>query len=661
MRKRIIFRLLELTLLALIIGAPHPSLEVVGQPTQSGTFFDSGQSLGNATSLALALADLDGDSDLDAWVANSSSASSSEIWLNNGAGQFTTSGQAFAAADSQEVILADVDGMSGVDAILANLDGMNRVWMNDGTGQFTAGQAFDSSLSQGAAAGDLDGDSIADVFFANQGGNTVWLNASGVFSNTGQSLGAANSFAVALADLDGDLDLDAFVANGGGSGQPDKVWINQGGMQGGTPGIFMDGGQDLGSAWTYDVALGDLDGDGDPDAFTAQWYPHGNKVWINQGGSQGGTAGVFLDSGQMLGSVASLGVVLADVDGDADLDAFVASNYPAGCQVWLNNGSGGFTDSGQVLGADTTHNDAALTDLDGDGDPDAFTASFGPNRVFRNDPAGLPTATFSVARQINPHGEEVYYQALSGDAILPVMLSHTVTETVEVHARIASTSTIVTSTLSFAPGAQLKYLNLVDPDPNPNETYTLTLSLTPQDIPPTPADQTDRLLFVFIDGDQGMQNCILCYIEWLGQFVGIDPIFDQLHHMTLEDQRASPLWPYYTALFDFHSPEMTRIVAANPPLLWNGLNTIDAWTPAVQALSDGNGASFMITQPMVAGVETLLDGIQAKASPALQAAIQLEQDALDLPSFAGMNVNIAWDEIQQRRQASLLYLVVVIK
>ena len=50
------------------------------------------------------------------------------------------------------------------------------------------------------------------------------------------------------------------------------------------------------------MSLGDLDGDGDLDAFVANARCEGNRVWLNQGGLQSGTAGMFSDSGQSLGN-----------------------------------------------------------------------------------------------------------------------------------------------------------------------------------------------------------------------------------------------------------------------------------------------------------------------------------------------------------------------
>jgi len=62
-------------------------------------------------------------------------------------------------------------------------------------------------------------------------------------------------------------------------------------------------------------------------------YPNApNKIWINDG------RGIFVDSGLALGNYSSHGVNLQDLDGDGDLDAFVANYNGQGNRVWLNNG-----------------------------------------------------------------------------------------------------------------------------------------------------------------------------------------------------------------------------------------------------------------------------------------------------------------------------------
>ena len=110
-------------------------------------------------------------------------------------------------------------------------------------------------------------------------------------------------------------------------------------MQGGTPGVFVDRGQTIGNSESFDVSLGDVDSDGDLDAWVANNAGQPNRVWLNDGGIQGGTPGIFVESGQTIGSSHSTGVSLGDVDGDGDLDACVA-NLELGVgqpnRVWLN-------------------------------------------------------------------------------------------------------------------------------------------------------------------------------------------------------------------------------------------------------------------------------------------------------------------------------------
>ena len=221
---------------------------------------------------------------------------------------------------------------------------------------------------------------------------TAATGGSGLFNDSGQSLGDHRGESVSLGDVDGDGDLDAFVANNGGN----RVWRNDG------SGNFTDSGQDLGNQVSSLASLDDVDGDGDLDAFVAN--NNGNRVWLNDG------SGNFTDSGQNLGSQISRGVSLGDLDGDGDLDAFVA-DFAAGNRVWLGDGSGNFTDSGQSLG-DHYSNGASLGDVDGDGDLDAFVANYGQgNRVWLNQdldfgdaPAPFPTLRADDGARHRPTG-----------------------------------------------------------------------------------------------------------------------------------------------------------------------------------------------------------------------------------------------------------------
>jgi hypothetical protein len=341
----------------------------------SGLFTDSGQSLGSASSNAVALGDLDGDGDLDAFVGNFGA---SRVWLSNGVGIFSDSGQGLSGW-TQAVALGDLDSDGDLDAFVANSWGQaNKIWLNDGGGNFSdSGQSLGEANSWAAALGDVDGDGDLDAFIGNyQSANKVWLNeGTSLFTDSGQSLGDSASQSVVLGDLDGDGDLDAFVAN---IYEPNKIWLNDG------AGTFSDSGQSLGSSGSIAVALGDVDSDGDLDAFVANSGDH--KVWLNDG------MGAFSDSGQSLAGPGSrAAVALGDVEGDGDLDAFVG-NLDEPNQVWLNNGVGVFNDSSQSLGSAGSYA-VALGDVDGDGDLDAFIGNEGANKVWLNSEAAPPTKT----------------------------------------------------------------------------------------------------------------------------------------------------------------------------------------------------------------------------------------------------------------------------
>jgi hypothetical protein len=349
----------------------------------TGEFADSGQSLGDAVSRAAALGDLDGDGDLDAFVANDGP---NRAWRNDGDASFTVA-QSMGNSDSVAVALGDLDGDGDLDAFVANFNApgaqANLVWLNDGGAQGGApgtfndsGQRLGDSDSVAVSLGDLDGDADLDAYVANynypagQPDEVLLNDGTGTFSDSGQSLGAEYSRGLAIGDLDGDGDLDAFVTIA--NGQPNRVWLNDG------SGTFSDSGQLLGAGTSVAVALGDLDGDGDLDAFVAN--VGANKVWLNDG------TGTFTDSGQNLGSSTSFGVALGDLEGDGDLDAMVA-NLSAGQAntIWLSDGAATFVDSGKNLG-DTASFGVSLGDLDGDGDLDPFFANDGANKVWLNLP-----------------------------------------------------------------------------------------------------------------------------------------------------------------------------------------------------------------------------------------------------------------------------------
>ena len=173
-----------------------------------------------------------------------------------------------------------------------------------------------------------DGDGDIDYFGKRPGsGYIVQLNdGNGNFSAGWEMEDAqATVGGIALADFDVDGDLDALVTNGfreTGS-FPSRLFWNDGNGQ------FTDSGQIMNESLGAELAVGDLDLDGDLDVFVAN-MDQPNEVWLYENGG-------FVDSGLRLGENTDMSgkATLGDLDGDGDLDIIVG-RFRGGAEVWFN-------------------------------------------------------------------------------------------------------------------------------------------------------------------------------------------------------------------------------------------------------------------------------------------------------------------------------------
>ena len=206
------------------------------------------------------------------------------------------------------------------------------------------------------------------------------LDASAIPAGPPDNLSSTENVDFGDVDLDGDWDVA--MADGGDAGSDqNRLWVNQGGLQGGTLGAFLDETatrMPVVSDQSRDVEFADIDGDGDLDlhvANTSQIQNQSSRILVNQGLAQGGVLGSYADET----AARYLGL------GGA------GSSIPASLVL----PGGGFID--------WTH-DVELADLDNDGDMDLVQISIGgaavgqtPTRMFLNDGLGFFT-------EFNPSG-----------------------------------------------------------------------------------------------------------------------------------------------------------------------------------------------------------------------------------------------------------------
>ncbi|PYK98484.1 MAG: hypothetical protein DME19_12365, partial [Verrucomicrobia bacterium] len=130
------------------------------------------------------------------------------------------------------------------------------------------------------------------------------------------------------------------------------------------------------------VAAGDVDGDGLVDLYFCGLDNH-NVLYRNLG--QWKFEDITANAGVACSGQYSTGAVLADIDGDGDLDLLVNA-LGGGTRLFVNDGRGHFTESTDS-GLIRRHGSMsmALADVDGNGTLDLYVANFRPDTI-RDEP-----------------------------------------------------------------------------------------------------------------------------------------------------------------------------------------------------------------------------------------------------------------------------------
>lgn len=251
--------------------------------------------------------------------------------------------------------------------------------------------------SGSSASGDIDGDGDNDLLMVglDPGRQTaLYLNDGfGDFTEVTTPFLEASSSVTRFVDLDGDGDLDLFFSGMGFNVQEfAHIYLNDGqGTFTLLPNPALPQFQGTG------VAIGDVDGDDDPDLLLAVKDENNTflaDIFLNDG------SGVFTAAGSnVFAPVEFAAIAFIDAEGDGDLDAIIAGTQQNGdpsTMLYLNDGTGNFSVDVTNAFIPLNASDVDVADTDGDGDMDILmsgtTAAFEARTIlYLNDGTGLLT------------------------------------------------------------------------------------------------------------------------------------------------------------------------------------------------------------------------------------------------------------------------------
>jgi hypothetical protein len=235
-------------------------------------------------------ADIDADGDIDVCLlGNNEQRFSHRLWINNGLGYFHDEIARLPGLNSlyRYIGFADINGDLAPDIVAVYYDGNEShptIFINDGIGNFSDESSLrlppTEPFCRTATLVDIDGDTDFDIVLSYSERLGFLINSgNGFFIDESPNRGPIYEifpYVLKAYDVDNDNDQDLILGTAGI--QADRIFINDG------TGYFTDA---TNLKWpdqensTYDLFIGDLDGDGDGDIFRVGWAYCRNSIFIN--------------------------------------------------------------------------------------------------------------------------------------------------------------------------------------------------------------------------------------------------------------------------------------------------------------------------------------------------------------------------------------------
>jgi FG-GAP-like repeat len=332
--------------------------------------------------------DIDDDGDPDLVIGSEYGGRVFVAYRNAGDGTFGPFEMHWFYLEPWVVELEDVTGDGHEDLVGLTYEDRSglRIYVNDGSGnlvgpEWVARDGDQSEQNWRMAAGDLNGDGYTDVATVRGWSNVEFFegHANGTFTFRGEAdVGVpVRVYNLAMGDVNADGLSDLVLADAGEDGFEDSgdVWVV---LQVAPFQFEVLAPIPLDDAQGYEVAVGDLDGDGDLDAAVrlVGVYQGGPPVdlrvmvLLNDGSGNLSPVQELTFASQAWSSIGAL--VLGDLDSDGDLDCLAAASpsFSPGVLAMLTNDGTGELSIASTMEVPPDPQSFGLEDFNGDGSLD---------------------------------------------------------------------------------------------------------------------------------------------------------------------------------------------------------------------------------------------------------------------------------------------------